>query len=1077
MSLKALLYAYILGGVTFLPLVLAAVVYYVANYASVPVGDPDARKKARAELAKQGAEEVDEADTKLVSDAPKTRKAWLTMRRTFEESSDGSYVALVRGFLDARSKDPKRSRPKDMWYVVLKGSVLYLYEDESMSECEGAIELSGHDITVYPEGLLDGELFAKRNAICLKPKIPPETGMPSITREMHSEGVDVDGRVAESGVGGKKAEKVREALEEEAKQRDAAREQALDPATPWFIFVRSNFEMEDWYHALIHASDNPPQTSMLAPLYEVFRPSDMAHLVNTLDEQPDVIPMRWLNALIGRVFFSFYRTHNLEAEIIRRIMKKLAKVKRPAFLTEINVTEVSVGNKAPTFSKPMLKELTKEGDASMEVHLQYKGEVRITVEATATINLGSRFKSYTVKLVLAAVLKEIEGNLLVKIKRPPSNRIWYAFTQAPRMVFEVEPIVSDRQITWGMITSTLESSLKAIIAESVVLPNMDDISFFESAGHMHRGGIWSDAGRREKQPTNIAEQPQPQPPPEDDAGSIASAPLPPPSVPAAEHDPRATQSLADLPVTSSPPDAPEPSSSSTYSADQSEASRMKKQRSWFSSTRSDGGRSFTEQEIFVDDEEEVPRGRSEIFEVDKATTPRSRSTPHPLDAIASASSEGSDDSHLQLPSSSRTHTKSNSVEEYTNSRPISEPSTSPSSSRTGTNLSMSGSPTASSFLSTLRSRDKQAISNTAKETIRKWGANWSGLMKEKDKEKDRDGEDVPDNGSLISRLRPDNNSNNSLAHKARQSYAEVRAAVAERRGRENPPAPSPSTSSIPIPTPELRERAVTMLPGRPPNGFTSLIPRSVTVDAAAQQATPAPQPETPATPPPPIHVQPHAAKMMTIPGIHAKNRGEVMSMGYVAPDPPAPDGKPKTGTSPAMQSVYRLWKTPTPATAETSSIASEPSSGSSLDSVNDNLSPLPPIMSLPTPESPSPVSSALPTPTPARPIPPPLPPRSSRTASLSHIARPEIVPSSSESAPPSVSHSPQPSASEALQSIVNKDKDKRASLEVGSGTGSPRGTLSAVGAERMMAALAALGGGGTEVEEEEAPSISTTPSE
>ncbi|KAF7313824.1 SMP-LTD domain-containing protein [Mycena chlorophos] len=1063
MSFKALVYAYLLGGLTFIPLVIAALVYFTI-YTSVPVADPDVRKKQRAQLAAQGTDEKQEEEQSAtptdLNDAPKTRKAWLTMRRTFEETTDGSYVTLVRSFLDARSKDPKRSRPKDMWYVVLKGSVLYLYEDESMSDCEGAIELSGHDVYIYPEGLMDGELFAKRNAICLKPKVPPE-GMPSVTREMKLEGVDVEARVAEGG------EKVRAVVEEEAKQRDSAREQALNLATPWFIFVRSNVDMEDWYLALIHASDNPPQTPMLAPLQAVFQPSDMAHLVSTLDEQPDVIPMRWFNALLGRIIFAVYRTHNLEKEIIRRIMKKISKTKRPSFLTELNVTEVSVGNKAPTFSKPMLKELTKEGDASMEVHLQYKGEFRITIEATATISLGARFKSYEVKLVLAAVLKEIEGNLLLKIKRPPSNRIWYAFTQAPRMVFEVEPIVSDRQITWSMITSALESSMKAIIQESVVLPNMDDISFFETAGCNHRGGIWADSGRREQAPSDVVPQP-----PDDDTGSIASAPPATAHSPAPESESRATQSAVDL-VSSSPPDVPEVAWSSTFSA--GEGSDASKRRSFHSSAQSDGGRSFTEQEVFAEDE--TPRGRSEIIEVEKmASQQRSRSTPHPSEATPT-NSEGSDDSHLQAPStSSRGHGKSNSVEEYT---PSGSPSTSLPNSRVGT----SGSPTASTFLSTLRSRDKQAISNTAKETFRKWGANWSGLRK--DREKDPNSvEDVSDSGSLISRLRPDreNNSNGSVSHKARQSYAEVRAAVAERRGRERgdgntTPEPPATATSIPIPTPEIRERATTMLPGRPPNGFTSLIPRSVS-DAVPRPGTPPPQPPAGPVPPPqesplPIHVQPQA-KSMVIPGIHAKNRNEVMSMGYVAPAPETPpDSRAK---NPAIQSMYRLWKSPTaPASTTASSGDATPIEASSSQTQSDaDVSPLAHLTPLPNPDS-SP-----------RPTPPPLPPRKKNTPvrqpSASNIALPETAPSrgvSVSSSSAASSSPPSTSASEALQSIADKDNDKRASLE-GAMAGSPphsrRATLSGASAAAMIQAMAAFGGGsGSGSGGEEEPPIPTPP--
>lgn len=477
MSLGTWLFVYVLGGITFIPLLLITA-FAALLYLSPPVGDSDPSKLAKDKLLDEATAEA-ETEKHSISTLPKPLQGWIIVRRTFDEppQDNASYVGnLMRSYLASKQSLPSGStsnvrRPRDTFYAVLKGTVLYLYEDEACSDCWAALQVSAYDVDIVgPEDhkgtrtkpMTDGELFAKRNAIRLRAEgSESETG----SRGMNAVSKDMD------------------ATETKEKEKEAV---SLFPrADEHYIFVKANVQMEDWYIALVHASTCSTTSSAsssldpLGSLEPIFSPHDMNHLVRTLDQQPDPIPMRWLNALLGRLFFSLYRTAGLEANLIGRIMKKIAKVPRPAFLTDLSVKEVNVGNTAPLLSKPMLKELTREGDAAVEMGLSYKsrdGEhsgVRITVEATVTIdlkeslplNLGNRFdlKPRTVKLVLAVVLRSLEGNLVVRVKRPPSNRLWYGFTAMPKMEVELLPIVSDRKIKWGMVLKPIENLLREVV--------------------------------------------------------------------------------------------------------------------------------------------------------------------------------------------------------------------------------------------------------------------------------------------------------------------------------------------------------------------------------------------------------------------------------------------------------------------------------------------------------------------------------------------------------------------------------------------------------------------------------------
>jgi hypothetical protein len=577
---------------------------------------------------------------------------------------------------------------------------------------------------------------------------------------------------------------------------------------------------------------------------------------------------------------------------------------------------------------------------------------------------------------------------------------------------------------------------------------MDDIAFFDSQPYEHRGGIWQDASRREKQPSLVAEQT-----PYDAQSTIPVVASEAPSTLSQEppSQPR-SQSAEELSTSLHPssPISPNGTVTDVTAPELPAPSRVSnRRRSWFSSVRSDTQGSLSRRNSDADEAVDFDEQRGRAPQPDKtvASTSRSHSTPHAVDSsLPITPAQERDDPYLDmhlspqsaqrppsLHSSTREHSKSKSIDSSS-----SHPDTTSTPSKNSGNDSTPSTP--NSFLSTLKSRagDKQALSNTAKETMRKWGVNWANLRKESSN-KPSTPDDTSDHGSIGSligsRLQPD--SHPSVAQKTRASYAEVRAAVEERKGKDRDRnAHSRSPSPIPIPGAQTDDTADGNSPVAAPRG-SNLPPSPDSVSRTyssasssgrlsvseksniSRKSSPGPSrvaaesdmQDRPEPVQPPMHVVQPQAKTMTIPGIHASHRGEIMSMGYVAPQPQQ-EGKP------SIQSVYRLWKSP-PSTGQDQQQKAPPQTHQSQDqSQNADGDPSErdrDITLLVSPPTANFSPQVLP-----RPVPPPLPPRSIPVA----ISRPPFEPSSS---PPSES-----SASQTLKSIANKDDLKRASLENGS---------------------------------------------
>lgn len=320
-----------------------------------------------------------------------------------------------------------------------------LFDDDEQLEVRHVISLAHHSVSIYSGGdrTPEGELFIKRNAICLSRR---------------TEGVDMAPDIQLS--------------------------------KPFYLFSENCSAKEDFYFALLRNQQQTLTLDHKAPPPLTFDIKHIISLVQRLHSSEEHIHTRWLNAMLGRVFLGTYRTKDIENFIREKLTKKISRVKRPSFLSNITIQGISTGESPPYITNPRLKDLTVEGECCMEADVKYTGNFRLEVAATARIELGSRLKAREVSLVLAVVLRKLEGHVLLKIKPPPSNRVWFSFQTMPKIEMTIEPIVSSRQITYTVILRQIENRIKEVIAETLVHPSWDDIPFFKTEHKEWRGGIF-----------------------------------------------------------------------------------------------------------------------------------------------------------------------------------------------------------------------------------------------------------------------------------------------------------------------------------------------------------------------------------------------------------------------------------------------------------------------------------------------------------------------------------------------------------------------------------------------------------
>lgn len=478
-SLGSFLIVYVLGGLTFVPLVLSLALLFA--YLTLPDAPLSQQTSAQASDAvrrsaddeyslKSGTDQLAEEfhrthDSDVaagyfavcreyvpggVNGKPPERTT--PAGEVVAAESPSVYQSMYRSLFDrkqAPSIEPVKSngkntkRARNVFYIVLRHGHLMLYDDANQVEVRYVISLAHHAVSIFGgEGEIpEGELWIKRNAICL-------------SRRLDSLG-DLGG-----------------------------------PTPPFYLFSENLSEKEDFYFAMLQNQSKMRDSADRPPKHQEFDVKHIVTLVQRLHSSEEQLQTRWINAFLGRLFLALYRTPEVEEFLRSKITKKISRVNKPNFISKIGLQRIDMGEGAPFITNPRLKDLTADGNCCIEADLQYTGNFRVEISATVRIDLGPRFKAREVDIVLAVVLKKLEGHLLVRFKPPPSNRFWMSFETMPQMSMDIQPIVSSKQITFSPILRTIESKIREVMAESIVLPFWDDVPFLNTMGQSFRGGIW-----------------------------------------------------------------------------------------------------------------------------------------------------------------------------------------------------------------------------------------------------------------------------------------------------------------------------------------------------------------------------------------------------------------------------------------------------------------------------------------------------------------------------------------------------------------------------------------------------------
>ncbi|PVU99346.1 hypothetical protein BB560_005517 [Smittium megazygosporum] len=352
-------------------------------------------------------------------------------------------------------------KPSIRCFASLKGPILYIYKDDSKKEHLFSIPLSHYcAILIQAKGFSESRIYSKKLPIAL---------------------YNVSSIIISSK--NKMFTSPQSLLDDKNYTKSNA---------AYYIFSERSVEKEDWYLSITKAifeSNILFDTSAVSKTIDICwrRVMNMVKLPfmskNDITAASSVLDA-FLTLSVGRVLLGLLKTKFFHSSMIYKLERKFASLSMPSFISGIDIVSLDVGSTVPLFSESKLLDVSDDAKLKFQSNVEYTGKIVLILKIV--IKLAS--VSFRINIKLSVM--RVKGTMIFYIKSPPTNRIWYGFDGMPDIDITLEPTLMQKKIKTKKIISALKSRLLTSFRTSCVLPNMNDIVFYNPSVS-GAGGIFS----------------------------------------------------------------------------------------------------------------------------------------------------------------------------------------------------------------------------------------------------------------------------------------------------------------------------------------------------------------------------------------------------------------------------------------------------------------------------------------------------------------------------------------------------------------------------------------------------------